>query len=101
MAKKRNSPKGETSQNTSKAPAGEQFADGGDAVVADESPSFEGQASEREVLLVKTRHQRPYRRAGRVFDRHPVELDTSTLSPHELERLLSDPWLVVVQKGER
>lgn len=49
----------------------------------------------RSVLVVRTRHShRSYRRTGRVFDRHPVELDLAELSEAEVERLVTDPWLI-------
>lgn len=90
MARKRNASTGESSQDTWKAPAGEQVGDADDAVLVDEKP----EVPKRQVLVVRTRHRKSYRRAGRVFDLHSVELDTSLLSPEEVQLLVSDPWLV-------
>ena len=47
------------------------------------------------IFMVRSASQAGRRRSGVAFGPEPIEVDGSTLSPRELEALLSDPQLLV------
>lgn len=50
-----------------------------------------------DLSIVQVRSKRPQgrRRSGIAFGPEPVEVDTASLSPRELDALLTDPELIV------
>ncbi|HZF97867.1 MAG TPA: HI1506-related protein [Pseudoxanthomonas sp.] len=52
-------------------------------------------------IIVKSKSERGFRRAGLQFTREGVELDTTKLKKGQLEEIEAEPNLVVVPVGEK
>lgn len=101
----------EQSRETADAPAADHGTHGSNTSVGNPSKADADEGKQpgatprppvADVTIVRVSTKRPQgrRRAGRAFGTEPVELDTSELSPLELDGLLSDPDLVIDPRPE-